>query len=176
MPFKLPNPRLSFPLLATAIVLLGVACSTSGGSQRSLLDVEFPPTVTPEAVPTADLATGPTAGPLSQSSDVASGEDPTDLIAMQQESEALLSSLRELNPTGPKDVDPRLFRQLLDRDIIRPIYNPIVSTPSEAMLDSDELVMGVTIGGESRAYPVTTLRIREIANDTLGGTPILVTW
>ena len=87
-----------------------------------------------------------------------------------------MSSLRELNPTGPKDVDPRLFRQLLDRDIIRPIYNPIVSTPSEAMLDSDELVMGVTIGGESRAYPVTTLRIREIANDTLGGTPILVTW
>ena len=39
-----------------------------------------------------------------------------------------------------------------------------------------DLVIDVTIGGESRAYPIRVLRIREMANDVLGGTPILVTW
>ena len=43
-------------------------------------------------------------------------------------------------------------------------------------MDSKELVIGVSINEESRAYPIRTLRFREIANDELGGTPILVTW
>ncbi len=45
-----------------------------------------------------------------------------------------------------------------------------------AALDSDDLVIGVSMGGESRAYPIRPLRFREMVNDELGGTPILVTW
>jgi hypothetical protein len=37
-------------------------------------------------------------------------------------------------------------------------------------------VIGVSIGGQSRAYLISTLRIREMVDDELGGTPILVTW
>jgi Protein of unknown function (DUF3179) len=42
----------------------------------------------------------------------------------------------------------------------------------------DELVLGVEIGGEARAYPLNMLSgpNREILNDTLGGRSIAVTW
>ena len=82
----------------------------------------------------------------------------------------------EINPRGPKSVDPRQFRQLLPKDAIRPIYDPVIVSPDKANLDSGDLVIGVSIAGESRAYPIGPLRFREMVNDWLGGTPILVTW
>lgn len=41
-----------------------------------------------------------------------------------------------------------------------------------------ELVLGVVLNGEARAYPLNMLSgpIREILNDTLGGEPVAVTW
>ncbi len=41
-----------------------------------------------------------------------------------------------------------------------------------------ELVLGVTVNGESRAYPINMLTgpDREIINDVLGGTAIAATW
>ena len=84
--------------------------------------------------------------------------------------------IRELNPSGPKNVDTREFRQLLPRDGIRPVYDPILRMPDEVKLASDEMVIGVSAGGESRAYPIGPLRFREMVNDELGGIPILVTW
>lgn len=45
-------------------------------------------------------------------------------------------------------------------------------------LNPSELVIGVTVGKESRAYPVNMLTgpRREILNDTLGGKSIAATW
>lgn len=43
-------------------------------------------------------------------------------------------------------------------------------------LRSTERVIGVTIHGESRAYPHWILCWHEVVNDTLGGSPILVTY
>ncbi len=40
---------------------------------------------------------------------------------------------------------------------------------------STDLVIGVTINGESRAYPLHVMYVHEIVNDTLGGAPIAVT-
>ena len=37
-------------------------------------------------------------------------------------------------------------------------------------------VIGVSIAGESRAYPLMLLKLHELVNDTLGGVPILVTY
>lgn len=37
-------------------------------------------------------------------------------------------------------------------------------------------VVGVVVGGEARAYPVRVLNWHEVANDTLGGIPIAVTY
>jgi hypothetical protein len=45
-------------------------------------------------------------------------------------------------------------------------------------LSPAELVLGVTVGKESRAYPINMLTgpEREILNDTLGGRAIAATW
>ncbi len=67
------------------------------------------------------------------------------------------------------------IRQILPRDGIRPVYNPRF-TDNPAAYDDDELVMGVAINGDARAYPVGYLRSREMVNDTIGGTPVLVSW
>lgn len=40
----------------------------------------------------------------------------------------------------------------------------------------DELVIGVEINGQSRAYPVRLLSLHEIVNDVIGGQPVAVTW
>lgn len=68
------------------------------------------------------------------------------------------------------------WNQLLMRDGIAPIYEPEFVPASEAGYDDDELVMGVAIDGEAKAYPVGLLNGREMVNDELAGTPILVTW
>ena len=39
-----------------------------------------------------------------------------------------------------------------------------------------ELVLGVSINGDHRAYSVPYLSSREIVNDVVGGVPIAVTW
>ena len=65
---------------------------------------------------------------------------------------------------------------MLPRDAIRPIYDPQFVDAVDSPLQADELVMGVAIQGEAKAYPVTVLRFREMVDDELGGLPILVTW
>lgn len=66
--------------------------------------------------------------------------------------------------------------QLLPIDGIRPIYDPEFDSWDQAIVDPDELVMGVEINGDARAYPVGILRSREMVNDVVGGVPVLVTW
>ncbi len=102
--------------------------------------------------------------PVATGERLAAGEDPIPPI------------VRRLNPSGPKVVAPGAFNQLLGRDRINPVYGPLVVSPEMAALNSDDLVIGVSIAGESRAYPIRPLRFREMVNDELGGTPILVTW
>jgi hypothetical protein len=41
---------------------------------------------------------------------------------------------------------------------------------------SSDVVIGVTLAGESRCYPLHVLYVHEIVNDTLGGTPIAVSY
>ena len=82
----------------------------------------------------------------------------------------------QLNPTGPKDFDRTEFVQLLRRDVIRPVYSPEYRTARQVALDPEDLVIGVSLAGEHRAYPVKTLEFSEMVNDVLGGSPILVSW
>ena len=88
------------------------------------------------------------------------------------------SATTSASPTATEDL--RLgdipFLPLLPRDAIRPVYEPDFVEASDSPLQEDELVMGVAIQGEAKAYPVTVLRFREMVDDELGGLPILVTW
>ena len=69
-------------------------------------------------------------------------------------------------------------REALPRDAINPVYSPkfvTVDEVADTMLE-DELVMGLNINGDVRAYPVGIMRFREMVNDEVGGVPLLVTW
>ena len=81
-----------------------------------------------------------------------------------------------LNSTKQIEADLSELRQLLPRDQIEPIYEPRFVSAGQSSLKSDELVIGVEINGESKAYPVGPLNAREMVNDTVGGVPILVSW
>ena len=92
----------------------------------------------------------------------------------------------------PFDFDPQrsaLPAIKFDREKFEPIdviraFEPIVDPPhvplaeANEALKPNELVLGVTVEGQSRAYPINMLNgpRREILNDELGGKRIAATW
>ncbi len=50
------------------------------------------------------------------------------------------------------------------------------SGPPAPGLDRDSPVLGVSLGGVARAYPLLALFGPEVVNDELGGEPIVVTF
>lgn len=56
--------------------------------------------------------------------------------------------------------------------------NPVPAEAGDRELGPSELVLGVSLNGEARAYPINALTgpQREIINDQLGGIPIAATW
>lgn len=63
------------------------------------------------------------------------------------------------------------------KDGIPDLINPPVVSASEAdYLGPDDRVFGVTINGESRAYPLRVLNLHEMANDVLGGVPFALAY
>ena len=68
---------------------------------------------------------------------------------------------------------------LLPPDAIPAISNPGFYESLEAADESygdDDLVLGIEINGDSRAYSVPLLSRHEIVNDVVGGEPVAVTW
>jgi len=83
--------------------------------------------------------------------------------------------------SGPRinrrvDVPELYVNWLLPWDGIRPVYDPEFATAEEAPLDDEELIIGISLEGEAKAYPITVLRFREMVNDEMAGIPTLVTW
>ena len=63
------------------------------------------------------------------------------------------------------------------KDGIPAIDNPkFVALSDVSGLSETEPVVGVTVNGASRAYPLRILMYHEIVNDTLGGVPVTVTY
>ena len=85
---------------------------------------------------------------------------------------------RPVIPTRQNDLaDQEYFwNQLLRPDDILPIYDPEFAAAEQSPYSDDELVIGVEINGEAKAYSIGVLNRREMVNDTVGGTPVLVTW
>jgi len=135
----------------------------------------------------------PTEGPTAGYSSVEGPSTPARRIADPSTQQAQPQPQEE--PTAAKPVDTptatqetvlgstrevvanfRQYRQLIPRDAIEPVYRPQFLAGQVADLDPQDLVIGVAINGESKAYPVGTLNFREMVNDVVGGVPILVTW
>jgi hypothetical protein len=75
------------------------------------------------------------------------------------------------------DLRPDEIVTVLPKDAIPAILSPAFEEGRKASwLKGKDLVVGVEIGGDSRAYPVPTLSRHEIVNDKVGGVPIAVTW
>ena len=87
---------------------------------------------------------------------------------------------RTPTPTlSPDDPDAMLnIITLIPKDAIPAILEPTFIDAEEAweQYESDELVLGVSINGEHKAYSVPYLSNREIVNDELGGVAIAATW
>ena len=71
---------------------------------------------------------------------------------------------------------PQGYFPILQRDFIVPVYQPAFVPAAEVGWPDDADVIGVAMDGRAKAYPVSFLTFREIVNDELAGTPILVTW
>ena len=80
------------------------------------------------------------------------------------------------DPVRQGDPVPEGFRQVLPRDAIFPVYNPTFRTPEDTEWPDDALIVGVELDGEAKAYPVSFLNRREMVNDWIAGSPVLVTW
>ena len=83
------------------------------------------------------------------------------------------------NGTGldTKAVDLKIVT-LLRRDGIPAILDPQFLGPEDAasQMEANERVIGLSIDGDNRAYPLNMLSRHEIVNDTVGGVPVAVTW
>lgn len=75
------------------------------------------------------------------------------------------------------DLRPDEIVTVLPKDAIPAILSPSFEEGNKvSWLGGKDLVVGVEIGGDSRAYSVPTLSRHEIVNDKIGGIPIAVTW
>jgi hypothetical protein len=56
--------------------------------------------------------------------------------------------------------------------------NPTIVAADQAEIGDSDMVMGVVINGEARAYPLNYMNgpYNEIVNDQLGGVPITPSW
>ncbi len=101
-------------------------------------------------------------------SEEASGSTPT----AQPE---MLAPTAAATATGAGDDDISASYQRDSRFV--PLDNPDFIAADEAgFLDAEDLVLGLTIAGESRAYPISMMTYHHIVNDTIGGRPILITF
>ncbi len=84
-------------------------------------------------------------------------------------------------------IDPELLHAaMLHRDMVPVIDAPEIltmqdvqdrnSVRSSRYLVSNDLVIGVELGDETRAYPLSVLNVHELVHDEIAGTPILVSW
>ena len=67
---------------------------------------------------------------------------------------------------------------LVPKDAIPAILEPEFASPiaAEIQMKDTEQVIGVSINGDARAYPISVLSRHEIVKDVVGGESIAVTW
>ncbi len=72
--------------------------------------------------------------------------------------------------------DVRRLQGELAFDDLTPLRRPSSAPAGASRLHDETLVVGVALGDEAKAYPITVLGRHEIVSDEVGGVPVLVTW
>ncbi len=62
------------------------------------------------------------------------------------------------------------------RDAKLALVRPSFMTAEDAQLAAGVTVVGVSTGGEHRAYPLYVLKNHQVVNDRLGNVPIAASW
>ena len=167
MKFRRIERRFLLPAALACASVFAAACSPSDTGQT------FPPTADPAAQAAASApadtqaaASAPADTPA-PSSDADPARDPwsEDSDAFDATSIMERGKRYEITSVLPKDAIPAIF----DPDFLP------ADTANLQYRDTD-LVIGVSIDGDHRAYHVAYLSAREIVNDVVGGKPIAVTW
>lgn len=98
-------------------------------------------------------------------------------LSLRSETVTIADPTARLTPGSNGTRDLKIIT-ILGRDGIPAILDPIFAGRAAgfAQMEPLERVMGVSINGESRAYPLNLLSRHEIVNDTVGGKAIAVTW
>jgi uncharacterized protein DUF3179 len=60
--------------------------------------------------------------------------------------------------------------------MFKPFDRPSFSNADQVKLDGDEKVIAVTIGQQSRAYPIRNISYHHVINDVVNGVPIAATY
>ncbi len=181
--------KLLRPALAVLVMGALAACGGGPGADTSGPANVGPPSSEPGANSQSPVQLPVTAAPSASATIAPAIEPDGDGVGAKAEAGGPASTERAAVPSEDKSapsldlsdrkevrVDFGKYRQLLPRDAINPIYEPRFVTAEKAGLDQGELVIGVELNGESKAYPIGPLVRREMVNDTVGGVPILVTW
>ncbi len=101
--------------------------------------------------------------------------------------EIITEPKQRLIRTAPGDTPFDVTRHTIDlkeirgggppKDGIPALLEPSFISPAQAAaLRPQDMVLGVSIGGVSKAYPIRILNWHELVNDRIGSRPILVSW
>ena len=60
--------------------------------------------------------------------------------------------------------------------MFHPVGDPGFTSADQATIDPNDMVIAVTMNGESRAYPIREMGYHHIVNDRLQGLPMVVTY
>ena len=144
----------SVPWLAVLLVaaLLAAACASDGEGTEE----PFPPTPTESSTNQLDDEVAP--------ADPVKGPEPKVAATFSR-------------PEGDKERELEIH-DILPKDGIPSVDNPefLNAVEASAQIGQQDLVIGLSLNGEHKAYPTAFLSSREIVNDTIGGVPVAVTW
>lgn len=148
---------LPFALLAAGVAAVAAVALLRSGSEQSGPEAERPVArLTPTAAPAGE--------PLSSSTPGAPTENAPPVQARDRLASTTIGDF-ELVSVAPYDAIPAIF-------------DPTFVSAAEAdeQLLPRDLVLGVSVAGDHRAYGVAFLADHEVVNDVIGGVPLAVTW
>lgn len=166
------------------VLVIGVTLAACGGGAEtegeSLAPVEATATEASSAGTSSPVERSPTVTRTTStpsgtdaSSERASGTESVGAISEPAESTQEASARVAEEEEGEYDI-----YSVIPRDRIPAILDPEFLDAAEAIeeYNEHEQVLGLSINGDHRAYPLPFLSQHEIVNDVVGGKPVAVTW
>ena len=188
-------------LVAVCLIAVAVACSSNetdapqppsesrvSPTSTSVPSARAQPSApTPATAPASTAAPPPTSAPASTSTSVPAMPDPTSTslpaptaapASPSPQSAATSDASAPATVTSEAEERDLKIVTLLPFDAIPAILEPEFTTAEEAdaELEPHNLVLGLSINDDHRAYSIPALSSHEIVNDTVGGKPVAVTW